>query len=56
MNEIFAEFIFFGVVISLAGYELGLWLKRKWKLPLFNPLLISILFVIGFLIDRKSVV
>ncbi len=50
MNEIFAEFIFFGVVISLAGYELGLWLKRKWKLPLFNPLLISILFVIGFLI------
>lgn len=50
MNEIFAEYIFFGVVISLAGYELGLWLKRKWKLALFNPLLISILFVIGFLI------
>lgn len=50
MSEVFAEFIFFGVVISLGGYEIGLWLKRKWKLALFNPLLISILFVIGFLI------
>ena len=36
MSETFAEFIFFGVVISLGGYEIGLWLKRKWKLALFN--------------------
>lgn len=50
MKEIFTNFIFFGVVISLAGYELGVILKRKFKLPIFNPLLVSIIFVIGFLL------
>lgn len=50
MKEIFTDFVFFGVVISLAGYELGVILKRKLKLPIFNPLLVSILFVIGFLL------
>ena len=41
---------FFGVVISLAGYELGILLKKKFKFPLLNPLLVSIVFVIGFLV------
>lgn len=50
MREIFAEFTFFGVVISLLGYELGVILKRRLKFPLFNPLLVSIIFVIGFLV------
>ena len=49
MKEIFANFTFFGVVISLAGYELGILLKKKFKFPL-NPLLVSIVFVIGFLV------
>jgi len=49
MKEIFADFIFFGVVVSLAGYEAGILLKRKCKLAVFNPLLVSIVFVIGFL-------
>ena len=35
-----------GVVISVMGYELGLLLKRKFKSAIFNPLLISIIFVI----------
>ena len=50
MKEIFANFTFFGVVISLAGYELGILLKKKFKFPLLNPLLVSIVFVIGFLV------
>lgn len=50
MKEIFANFTFFGVVISLAGYELGILLKKKFKFPLLNPLLVSIAFVIGFLV------
>lgn len=41
MKEIFANFTFFGVVISLAGYELGILLKKKFKFPLLNPLLVS---------------
>lgn len=50
MKEIFANFTFFGVVISLAGYELGILLKKKFKFPLLNPLLVSIVFGIGFLV------
>lgn len=38
-----------GMVISLLGYEVGLYLKRKFNYALCNPLLISILFVMGFL-------
>lgn len=36
-----------GIVISLLGYELGLYLKRKLGYSILNPLLISILFVVG---------
>ena len=44
-----SDSLFFGVGISLLGYEIGVLLKRKWKLAIFNPLLIAIVFVIGFL-------
>lgn len=49
MKEFMGNSIFFGVGISLLGYEIGLLIKNKWKLAIFNPLLISILFVIGVL-------
>ena len=50
MQTILSESLFFGVIISLVGYEIGLLIKRKFKKNYLNPLLISILFVIGFLI------
>ncbi len=50
MNDFLQNTLFFGVLISLIGYFLGLFLKKKFKLDIFNPLLISILFVIGFLL------
>lgn len=50
MKELFENALFFGVVISLLTYELGLWIKRKWKLAVFNPLLISILAVMAVLL------
>ena len=37
------EFLFFGAAVSIMGYELGLFLKAKFRLPIFNPLLISII-------------
>lgn len=46
MNELLQDFLFFGVVLSLLGYELGLVLKKKFKSALFNPLLIAIIFVV----------
>lgn len=49
MSNLFGSSVFFGMILSLSGYELGLALKRKFKKALFNPLLISILFVMLFL-------
>ena len=36
----------FGILISIAAYEIGLFIYRRVKLPIFNPLLISIVLVI----------
>lgn len=49
MNEVFFESATIGVVISLIGYFIGMKVKKKWKLNVLNPLLISIVLVIGFL-------
>lgn len=45
MKEFVSGSMFFGVVLSVLGYQLGLWVKKRWKLGIFNPLLISILVV-----------
>ena len=50
MNGFFLESATLGVVVSLAGYMIGMAVKRRWKLPVFNPLLIAIILVIGFLL------
>jgi len=46
MSDILGNSTFFGVLISIIGYELGLFLKKTFKKAIFNPLLISIIFVI----------
>lgn len=50
MSEIITNSAFFGVFISILGYEVGLLLKKKLKNPVFNPLLIAIIFVISALL------
>lgn len=47
MKPFFQDSVYFGVVISLAAYEIGRFLKRKFKLAVFNPLLIAILLTMG---------
>lgn len=42
--------ILFGLVLSLIAFEIGLFIYKKTKFPLFNPLLIAITLVIGFLV------
>lgn len=58
MNEAIREFLFFGAAVSILGYELGLFLKKRFRLAIFNPLFISIAFVMIFLsvfqIDYES--
>lgn len=46
MNEFFETSVFFGVMISLIAYGVGVWLKSKFKLAIFNPLLLSIIITI----------
>lgn len=42
MNDMIMESAFFGVTVSLLTYEIGMMLKRKMNIILFNPLLIAI--------------
>lgn len=49
MNDILSNSLFFGVAISIAAYYCGNLLKNKFKLAIFNPLLLSIVFIILFL-------
>lgn len=50
MNELVLSSAFIGVVLSIAAYEVGVFLKKKMNRPIFNPLLISILLVMVFLV------
>ena len=50
MSELLGDSLFFCVVVSVLAYQAGLWIKRKWKLAVFNPLLISIFLVIAVLL------
>jgi len=47
--EFLEESAFFGVAVSLAAYGLGRVLQKKWKSPLLNPLLISVVLIIALL-------
>ena len=49
MKELIESSVFNGVLISLASYGLGIWLRKKTGLSFMNPLLISIILVILFL-------
>ncbi len=49
MDDLILNSATVGIVISLLAYEIGVAMKKKWKLAILNPLLISILLVIAFL-------
>ena len=53
MLDFLTNSLFFGVAVSLAAYEVGSLLKRKFKSPILNPLLISIILVIVVLVVCK---
>lgn len=41
MNDLLQNSVFFGVAVSILTYELGVRLKKRFGLALFNPLLIA---------------
>ena len=50
ITQMLEDSMFFGLLLSLAAFELGLFLKKKFKSGIFNPLLISIIVVIAVLV------
>ena len=50
ISEFFSEAVFFGVFITLGAYFLGMFIKKKWKLAIFNPLLLAIIFTMIFVL------
>lgn len=53
MNEFFQSSMFAGVALSLISYLIGMLLKKKFKLGIFNPLLIAIVVSIIVLLIGK---
>ena len=50
MNEILTESAFFGAALTCVCYEAGLWVKKKTKLSVANPLLIATMMIITVLL------
>ena len=50
MRELLGDSLFFGVAVSVLAYQVGMLVKKKWKLAVFNPLLISIILVMAVLL------
>lgn len=53
MNELFQNSLYAGVALSLISYLIGSELKKKLKIGLFNPLLLSIMIAMAVLMLGK---
>ena len=50
MNDILVESTMFGVVLTIFTFNIGLYIKKRWDRAIFNPLLISVILCIIFLL------
>lgn len=50
MKEAVFSSPFFGITISIVAYSIGVWINKKTKLAILNPLLVSYLIIIPALI------
>ena len=53
LNDIFLSSATLGVIVSLASFELASLLKKKFKAPILNPLMLAIVATIIFLLLFK---
>lgn len=51
IKDVFQDSVFFGVFISIVSYIFGMFLKKKLKLAIFNPLLVSTTIIIILLLS-----
>ena len=49
MKEILENSIYFGFFVTIGAYLAGLFIKKKLKLAIFNPLMLAIFLVMGIL-------
>lgn len=49
MNDVIHSSLYFGMLVSVGAYLFGVWLKKRTKLAILNPLLVAIVLVILFL-------
>lgn len=54
MGMAVADTVYFGVFLTLVSYYIGMMIKKKFKSPIFNPLLISTVIVIIYLFITKT--
>lgn len=50
MGQMVSASLYFGLFISVGAYLFGVWLKKKTKLSVLNPLLVSVICVIAVLL------
>ena len=53
MTGLLKESVYFGAAVSLLAYFLGMQLKKRFRLAVLNPLLLSILFTIAVLLAGR---
>ena len=47
MSELLTATSLFAIVLTLGAYEFGIWLQKKLKSPICNPILIAVILVIA---------
>jgi predicted murein hydrolase (TIGR00659 family) len=50
MKEVIGNSVYFGAALCLLSYIAGIWIKKKLKWAILNPLLVSIIIVIAVLL------
>lgn len=50
MAEFLEGLSLFPLALTFGAYQVGLWCQKKWKTPLLNPILISVVLIIGFVL------
>ena len=50
MAEFLEGLSLFPLALTFGAYQIGLWCQKKWKTPLLNPILISVVLIISFVL------
>lgn len=50
MREFFLNNAYFGLFLTLAAFSIGFCMQKKWKLPIFNPILVASVLIMAVLL------